>query len=130
MIRIGPAGPDRRSSWRRALVGVVTLTMASCGGGSDESPRPTTSSPRSTTTGAPTVPPSTAATDPLDAAFGEAGYQTPIPDDVRIAVTTFCRATPSDLASNLTEGLRTPVRIGFQVVCPERLAELDAIPAG
>ena len=112
-----------------ALVGLAALVMASCSGGSDSSSTSTTSAPRSTTISS-AAPSSTAAADPLDAAFAAAGYQTPIPDDVRIAVTTFCRATPADLAANLTDTLRAPIRVGFQVMCPERLDELDAIPAG
>lgn len=129
LVTIGLSAESPKWTFRalRAGATLVGLLLAlSCSGGSNRASATNTTTARTTAT---TTAPTTSATDPLDAAFAAAGYQTPIADEVRVAVTTFCRSTAADLAANVTNSLRGALRIGFQVMCPERLAELDAVPA-
>ena len=121
------AGPTGMALTAVVAAGVLSI-VTGCGG-SGPSGRSAAGGPPSTmaTTSA---PPTTASTDPLDLAYAAAGYETPVPDELRIAVHTFCEASAADLAANLTEAMRTPLRIGFRAICPARLADLEAARPG
>lgn len=111
------------------VVAAAGLLLVACSGSDPASGRSGTTRPASTMATT-SVPPTTESTDPLDVAFARAGYRTPVPDELRIAVHTFCTASTADIAANLNEAMRAPLRIGFAAVCPARLADLDAARPG
>jgi hypothetical protein len=112
-----------------ALLATALLVSAACSSRDDALASTTTARDPVSTMATTAVPPTTASTDPLDVAFAAAGYQTPVPEEIRGAVHTACTASAADLSANLTEAMRAPLEIGIRVQCPERLADLAAAPA-
>ncbi len=128
-VRGSPPMPRPPARWL-AAVALVALAALTAACSSDDAASPTTSAHPRTTMATSSVPPTTASTDPLDVAYDAAGYETPIPDEIRVAVHTFCTAAPADITANLTDAMRAPLEVGVRVECPERLPQLTGAPTG